>query len=176
MSIAFEMGRRLRGERKMNFNSSKYPMIVYFFYDNLRLFRNYFFKRTPIRRSGEDLSCTPFFIIGSGRSGSTLLRAILTNHPDAFIPPESQVIGTLVRTYQYLNFLSWKNISRLIILQFETQRKFHYLWEVNVGEFYSKLLSLSKKERSLAKAVDMFYCYCGRQKRETLKCGEINPR
>lgn len=164
MHIGLEMGRRLRGERKMNFNNSKYPMIVYFFYDNLRLFRNYFFKRIPIRRSAEDLSCTPFFIIGSARSGTTLLRSILSGHPNICIPPESQVIHKLVRSYQYLNFLPWEHLSRLIISQFEARKKF-YLWEIDMSKFYSELVALKEKNRSLAKAVDMFYCYYMKEKK-----------
>ena len=35
----------------------------------------------------------PFFIIGSGRSGNTLLRTILETHPEVHIPPETYVIG-----------------------------------------------------------------------------------
>lgn len=159
----------------MNFNDSKYPMITYFLYDNFRLWRNYFFHRIPLRQDGEELSCLPFFIIGSGRSGTTLLMAILTSHPDIFIPPESKVISRLVRRCQSLNFLPWRQLSRLIVSRFEAQRKF-YLWEVNVAEFYDELLSLRKKERSLAKALDMFYCYCGRQKKEEFKIwGDKSP-
>jgi len=159
----------------MNFNDSKYPMIVYFLYDNLRLYRNYFFCRTPLRRNGEELSCIPFFIIGSGRSGTTLLMAILTSHPDLFVSPESKVMGRLVRSCQSLNFLPWRQLSRLIVSQFEARRKFD-LWQVNVAGFYDELLSLRKRERSLAKALDMFYCYCGRQKKGEFRMwGDKSP-
>ena len=40
---------------------------------------------------------TPFFIVGSGRSGTTLLRLILAGHSRMHIPPETWFIADLVR-------------------------------------------------------------------------------
>jgi len=40
----------------------------------------------------------PFFIVGSGRSGTTLLRLLLCGHPRLHIPPETWYVATLVRT------------------------------------------------------------------------------
>ena len=39
----------------------------------------------------------PFFIVGSARSGTTLLRLILNAHPDVAVPPESRFITELWR-------------------------------------------------------------------------------
>jgi Sulfotransferase family len=40
----------------------------------------------------------PFpFIVGCGRSGTTLLRAMLDSHPDVAVPPESHFIPKLIR-------------------------------------------------------------------------------
>jgi Sulfotransferase family len=40
----------------------------------------------------------PFpFIVGSGRSGTTLVRAILDSHPDLAIPPESHMLVAIAR-------------------------------------------------------------------------------
>lgn len=41
----------------------------------------------------------PFFIVGSGRSGSTLLRVILASHPRISIPPETWYILDLVKKF-----------------------------------------------------------------------------
>src|SRR5215472_16498276 len=40
---------------------------------------------------------TPFFIVGAGRSGTTLLRLILTGHPRIHILPETWFIRDLVK-------------------------------------------------------------------------------
>src|SRR4051812_26550035 len=41
----------------------------------------------------------PFFIVGCGRSGTTILRLLFNAHPDVAIPPESQFIGRLVASW-----------------------------------------------------------------------------
>ena len=44
-----------------------------------------------------DVSAPPFFIVGSARSGTTLLRLILNAHPEVAVPPESRFITELWR-------------------------------------------------------------------------------
>ena len=44
----------------------------------------------------------PFFLVGSSRSGTTLLQALIDSHPDIAIPPESHFylrFGPIVHTY-----------------------------------------------------------------------------
>jgi hypothetical protein len=41
----------------------------------------------------------PIFVVGAGRSGTTLLRLMLNEHPDISIPSESHFIGPLFRTF-----------------------------------------------------------------------------
>ena len=42
----------------------------------------------------------PFFILGSGRNGSTLLSSILNAHPELFIPSEQFILPyTIMRRY-----------------------------------------------------------------------------
>ncbi|MGH9119729.1 MAG: sulfotransferase family protein, partial [Acidimicrobiales bacterium] len=47
---------------------------------------------------GEPAAVAPFpFLVGCGRSGTTLLRAMVDAHPDIAVPPESHFIVTLSR-------------------------------------------------------------------------------
>jgi len=46
-----------------------------------------------------NLSCVPFFIIGSGRSGNTLLRSILSGSSDISIPPESYRLPFAIKKF-----------------------------------------------------------------------------
>src|SRR5258708_7019695 len=48
----------------------------------------------------------PFFIVGSGRCGSTLLRAMLEAHPDVHVPPESR-LGPVLGDYRRYSRLPW---------------------------------------------------------------------
>src|SRR4051794_12157542 len=48
----------------------------------------------------------PFFIIGAGRSGTTLLRLILTGHSRLQIPPETWFLEELVTRFPVVGSLS----------------------------------------------------------------------
>jgi len=53
------------------------------------------FSNAPIK-----LSPAPFFILGSGRNGSTLLASILNAHKDVFVPPEQFILPyTIFKRY-----------------------------------------------------------------------------
>src|SRR5579859_1525478 len=45
----------------------------------------------------EVATIAPFFIVGSGRSGSTLLRMMLASHPRLTIPPETWYLAPLLQ-------------------------------------------------------------------------------
>ena len=44
---------------------------------------------------GSERSGPPFFVVGSARSGTTLLRLMLNAHPDVAVPPESRFVTEL---------------------------------------------------------------------------------
>lgn len=46
-----------------------------------------------------EICSNPFFIVGSGRSGSTLLRLILNRHPNVCVPPESWFMLPLLEQF-----------------------------------------------------------------------------
>ena len=61
----------------------------------------------------------PFFIIGSGRCGTTLLRAMLQTHPTVHIPPETYSLGQIIQEYPRYSRLPWDELLRLILTRFE---------------------------------------------------------
>ena len=50
-------------------------------------------------RADEFATTAPFFIVGSGRSGSTLLRMMLASHPRLTIPPETWYLIPLLQPF-----------------------------------------------------------------------------
>lgn len=89
----------------------------------------------------------PFFILGSGRNGSTLLSSMLNNHSEIVVPLENYVLPYAIIKYRLYNFLEWNDLIRLIIADFddETQTEF---WELSFKSFYKQMKDLPKNERS----------------------------
>ena len=68
----------------------KYRLVISSLVSFMRIFSN-----APIK-----LSPAPFFILGSGRNGSTLLASILNAHKDVFVPPEQFILPyTIFKRY-----------------------------------------------------------------------------
>lgn len=65
----------------------------------------------------------PFFIVGSGRSGSTLLRIILAAHPSVCIPPETHFILPLVDSFPIDRPLAAEQVRAALRVITE-----HYRW------------------------------------------------
>lgn len=56
----------------------------------------------------------PFFILGSGRSGSTLLRMILSAHSRLTIPPESYFLIPLLEQFSGQNVLGTDEVNKAV--------------------------------------------------------------
>lgn len=66
---------------------------------------------------------SPFFIIGAGRSGTTLLRLILAGHSRLHIPPETWFIRSLVQELPLTGALTPAQVGRAVRIMTE-----HYRW------------------------------------------------
>jgi hypothetical protein len=121
------------------------------------------FRRFPESRGRHEIEPPPFFIIGAARSGNTLLRALLVGHSAISIPPESYVLGTVVRKWGRLNFLDWQELVKSVVGEFESHPEFH-TWQIELWPVYRDLLDVDSKERSLARILDAIYRFYSRQK------------
>ncbi|MDQ0352757.1 hypothetical protein J2R98_002608 [Alkalibacillus filiformis] len=137
---------------------NRYPRKVYNMYDTAKLLKRFLLNRSPLNYKTENVSCTPFFIIGSGRSGNTLLRAMLTSHSEISIPPESYVLNRVIRKFHTYNFLEWDELVKIVIGEFESHQQFP-TWDINTNELYQRLKLLSKEKRTLANIIDELYVY-----------------
>lgn len=95
----------------------------------------------------------PFFIVGSGRSGSTLLRRILCAHPALHVPPETYVLGSVI---EYWEASGDRGASRAggVLDLFEAHPEFE-TFEMSLGELRSRLSGAS--EMPLRDVLDAFY-------------------
>ncbi len=138
-----------------------------------RLKRTFFNKAYPL---ATPLSQSPFFIIGSGRCGSTLLRRMLQASPDIHIPPESYVLGEVGRLFMRNRQMDWHHLVNLVLSTFEYQREFDK-FEVHTRDVVQQLWALPVHERSLASILDVFYRFHGRQTGQTFTMwGDKTPQ
>ncbi len=106
-----------------------------------------------------------FFIIGSARSGTTLLRLILNAHPEVAVPPESRFITEL-----------WKGQDEISVDEFLTALGGHRLfrvWNIDVADVRREI---GEAERvPYADAVEAAYRAWARVKHKSC-WGDKTPR
>jgi protein-tyrosine sulfotransferase len=111
------------------------------------------FGRYPIHRN-EPYS--PFFIIGAGRSGNTLLRRVLTAHPALHIPPETYVLGKIAKKFRQVSHMDWSDIVLFIYAFFQFHEEFE-TFDMDLSELVRTVRSVKQNQRSLAFIINAFY-------------------
>jgi hypothetical protein len=98
---------------------------------------------------------SPFFIVGAGRSGSTLLRLILAGHSRLHIPPETHFIKDLVDELPLRGPLSAPQVARAVAII-----TCHPRWPdlgVDTRDFRRQASALA--EPDLADVIGLVYSY-----------------
>jgi protein-tyrosine sulfotransferase len=117
----------------------------------------------------------PVFIIGSGRSGNTLMRALLVAQGDIAIPPESYVLGSAMREFYRYSYLPWQLLARLGLSRFESHPQFH-TWEMNMLPVYQKALHLERGQQNFACLIDVLYTsYAQQHQPQARRWGDKTP-
>ncbi len=81
-----------------------------------------------------------FFIIGRGRSGTTLLQSLLDTHPQVVIPIESRYVIHLFEKYHSIQGLTESTVDEFLDDLF-TEVKINF-WNLNVPELRKNLVNL----------------------------------
>lgn len=117
-----------------------------------------------------------FFIVGAGRSGTTLLRTVFDAHPNVCIPVEGKAILHLKMKYFHRKFWDERSILEMIEdLYFD--RKFKVLWQVDRDKLTRTLLSLSGHQLDFSIICKVIYLeYTSLfSKEKILLIGDKNP-
>ena len=125
--------------------------------------KRYLINKIPIRSFQETEHRTPFFIIGSGRNGSTLLSAILNNHTDIFIPPEQYALAHSILKWQYPIHKNWETKLQSSIDFFLSRC---YNWKTTAPEAFTQLNNHLEKNCSFE---NFFYQLCSCESRQKNK-------
>src|SRR5690242_12511134 len=117
-------------------------------------------QHLPVLVRGRPLSGAeryqPFFIVGSGRCGTTLLRAMLEAHSDVHIPPETFVLEEAVRDYRRYSRLPWGVVLAMVLAKFEFHAHWQN-WDFALGPLFRELERLSPERRTLADVLAAVY-------------------
>lgn len=110
--------------------------------------------KIPINNGNEH---NPFFIIGSGRSGNTLLRRVLSSHDELYIPPETYVLNAIIKKYYKNPFFDWNELIEQTLSAFETHPEFETFRLNSLNDLKTNLEKTDKEKRSLATLISSFY-------------------
>ncbi len=102
----------------------------------------------------------PFFIIGVGRSGTTLLRRMLLAHPSIHIPPGAHILKRCIQVYRRHSNMRWRDLVFLIVAQYANSRDFE---EVRFAPLARELVAAPIEKRSLSFTIDQLYRYHAKQ-------------
>lgn len=121
------------------------------------------------------VSPPPFFIVGSGRSGNTLVRRILNRSPRIHVPPETFVLGRVIELYERNSHQAWPVLVRLVLSTFEYHPGFRD-FGVELRPLYQELRDSPPGKRTLSHVVDALYRYHGRATgAEFVRWGDKTP-
>lgn len=105
----------------------------------------------------------PFFILSSGRSGSTLLRKLLLSHAAVNIPPESgDLIPKLLKFYLRYNHKPWNYIAGGCMEIFNNENEIRY-WDLDPASRLKELVSPGYEDRSLSGIIHFLYKIYGQK-------------
>lgn len=134
-----------------------------------------FYRPHPVAHPEEQLSCVPFFIIGSGRNGSTLLAAMLNKHPGLLVPPEQFFLHMSIIKYKLFNFLPWEELVKIVLGEAADSKR-SIRWELRVNDMFYPLYQLPKNQRSLRRLIDEIFVAFGKQKEQRFQIwGDKSP-
>lgn len=119
----------------------------------------------------------PFFIIGAGRSGNTLLRRILNNQSELIIPPENYELINMMRLYRRYSHSKWRDFATLVLARLEYQQDYETYRLGGLTEIAREAFSWPKEHRTLADLLDRFYrYYAEKHKPSASRWGDKTPR
>ena len=129
--------------------------------------------------SKNNIKHNPFFIVGSGRCGTTLLRVLIEKDRKICIPPESG--WSFEKSVQFflrkpnLSNGDWNRTVNRIFDIYESDQNWKY-WNINLRENARKINEIKKEQRSFQTIIQYIYqSYSEITKPEVSLWGDKNP-
>ncbi len=118
----------------------------------------------------------PFFIMGSGRNGSTLLALLLNRHPDVFLPPEQYALPYLIMQWHLKLSLQWDVFCKSSINGFRSKNQNWILDDTDYEKVAQNLKTLEKPFQKPANIfTEILQQYASKLSKEIKYCGDHSP-
>ncbi|MDH5548240.1 MAG: sulfotransferase [Gammaproteobacteria bacterium] len=101
------------------------------------------------------------FIVGSGRSGNTLIRRGLVEHGGITIPPETYELGVIIRFFLKHNNIDWASIVNYTLGVLSLHPEFDETFGYSLSPLKCRLGKCSKHNQTLSNLLSEFYRFYG---------------
>ena len=105
----------------------------------------------------------PIFIVGAPRSGNTLLRRVYMASGQIYIPPETYVVGELIRRWPKWLLLSWREKVWLFCAYFDRHKHRNDLDVESLSPFADAAIDWPREEQKLSNLLNAFYVFLAEQ-------------
>lgn len=146
------------------FKKAKYKFIV----PILIAFNSFFHKK---KTKNTDRT---FFILGSGRNGSTLLALILNRHSDIFLPPEQYVLPYSIMSWYITPFNNWKSYCKKHLKYYKDKNQDWLLKSNDFDQIFDSV-SKSKKKSPSFLFTNILNYYSFKYNKKTSIVGDHSP-
>jgi len=135
----------------------------------------HFLRMLPRKFPVKDSSVRqPFFVLGSGRNGSTMLNRMLNQHSKFFLPSEQYFLGPSIFKFHYYNFAIWRDLVKIIAGELIPSGGSH-TWSVRDLPDFLKLYTLPKQHKNLQFLLDSLFRFYGKQSGDFETWGDTTP-
>lgn len=133
---------------------------LYWLLSDIRALWALFFNPLTIFTQNSNNTGKPFlFIIGSGRSGNTLLRRLLMEQLSIYIPPETYVLPKIADDSIRTRNLKWETFVDLTVSSFEYHPEFETFNIPSLRDFAIKAKSWPFEQRNIPTLLKGLYCH-----------------
>ncbi|MCK0743690.1 sulfotransferase family protein [Chromohalobacter nigrandesensis] len=103
------------------------------------------------------------FVVGCGRSGNTLLRRLLVEKFDIYIPPETYVLPRQINQYCVSDFLRWPDKVDSILSMLENHPEFETFGVDSLSDFKVLAKKWRSDQQSFVNLIEGLYRWIGEQ-------------
>jgi protein-tyrosine sulfotransferase len=107
----------------------------------------------PKIRSNEEF----LFIVGCGRSGNTLLRRLLVERLQIYIPSETYVLGASLSAFIKSHSFRWEDRVNVVLSSFEYHPEYPTMCQAGLREVANRCKDLPPEERTYGNIIILLY-------------------